>query len=42
MRTGTFYFLGGRPFAPFMQVANLKENFLQEMNSCDINDNKRK
>lgn len=42
MRTGTFYFLEGRPFAPFRQVANLKENFLQEMNSSDINDKKTK
>lgn len=41
MRTGTFYFLGGRPFAPFRQVANLKENFLKEMNSRDINDKKK-
>lgn len=42
MRTGTFYFLEGRPFAPFRQVANLKENFFQEMNSSDINDKKTK
>lgn len=42
MRTGTFYFLEGKPFAPFRQVANLKENFLQEMNSSDINDKKTK